>query len=227
MCLAAVAAALGTVACTGARALRWEDVAGEPAAGAVAPAASIDESEGVPAAPSAPAHAEAAPSARGVLLVDGRPVDDGALLEMPRLELACLPAADSLTAPLVARARFDAAAARASLPVGRLWFIVLARDPARSITDPPPHVCRAIPTGMPLKAPLLRVQEPPRRWLIRRIDQGLVDDAHAIVAASAAQSLTAAAHPRVLVDEQGGLLAVALPVEAEDGHPAKAGGGGS
>lgn len=199
--------------------IRWEDVEdgqdGDPPAGPRILATSAPAA--APAAPSPPASppAPAAPPAAGPgpIDVDGRPVEDGALLEMPGLELACLPAADALTAPLAARARYDETAGRLGLPVGRLAFVVLTRDPARSLTDPPPHLCRAIPTAAALKAPFLRTHEPARRWLFRRIGTGLVEDAAALVAASAARQLVAGARPRVLVDDRGGLVAVALPVD--------------
>lgn len=235
-----VAALLGATACATLDGrhgpVRWEDVGdgkddgkdgkdgdappGPPVLPPSAPAAAPTATP-----PPAPPPAPAAPLAAGPgpIDVDGRPVDDGALLEMPGLELACLPAADALTAPLAARARYDETAGRLGLPVGRLAFVVLARDPARSLTDPPPHLCRAIPTAAALKAPFLRAHEPARRWLFRRIGTGLVEDAAALLAASAARQLVAGARPRVLVDDRGGLVAVALPVDG----PGEKGGTGT
>lgn len=201
---------------------RWEDVSppapppppAEVTFASTAPSSGPAPTPPPPAVPPAPASEGAGP-----IDVDGRPVDDGALLDMPGLELACLPAADALTAPLAARARYDESAGRLGLPVGRLVFVVLVRDPARSITDPPPHLCRAIPTAAALKAPFVRVREPGARWLFRRIASSLVDDARALVEATAAKHLSPVARPRVLLDESGGLLAVALPVEGGELPP--------
>ena len=151
------------------------------------------------------------------ILVDGKRVADGDLVPMPALELACLPAANALTAPLEASALFMTTAEKLLLPVGRLAFVVLERDPARSITDPPPHLCRTIPMGFYVKAPLRRANEPPSRWLVRRIATGLVDDAAALIATSEERNYVAAAPPRVLVDETGALVAIALPVSASKG----------
>jgi hypothetical protein len=200
--------------------VRWEDVS--PAARDPAPSVAVASTTSSPdasdarasAAPRAAAPAAPAPRTSAIV-VDGRPVDDGAIVDMPRLELACLPAADALTAPREARERFLAAAARFELPIGRLTFVVLERDPARSLTDPPPSFCRTIPVGTELRAPLRRQQEPARRWLIRRIATGLVADASALVKTSTEKKLAAAAPPRVLVDDEGALVALALPVEGD------------
>jgi hypothetical protein len=148
------------------------------------------------------------------IVIDGHNVDDGALLAMPALELACLPAADSLTQTAKASAHFEAEAEKMAVPLGRLSFILLERDPARSLTDPPPRLCRNIASRTPLKAPLFREKEPAARWLVRRMRANVVVDTAAVLDAALAQQLTASAHPRVVLDPHGALVAVAVPVGA-------------
>jgi hypothetical protein len=147
------------------------------------------------------------------IVIDGKNVDDGAFVDMPQLELACMPAADALTDANKARARFDKVAEKLNVPVGRVTFVLLERDPSRSITDPPPRLCWNIPSATALKAPLFREREVAARWLVRRIATNLVDDAGALVHASTEKKLDAIAAPRVIVDDKGALVAVALPVK--------------
>lgn len=214
--LVAAALALTSSSCATNDAIRWED--------ADVQTTSVTVVDNEPAPPPPPPPRVEPPPAKaaegtGAMKIDGRTVDDGGVLEMPNLELACLPTPEALTNPSAARARFEDTAGKQNLPIGRLTFVVLVRDPARSITDPPPRFCRAIPTNAAIKAPFFRAHEPARRWLFRRIAKSLVDDANALLAASTAQALTMADAPRVVVDEHGALVAVALPVLGDAAQP--------
>jgi hypothetical protein len=144
--------------------------------------------------------------------VEGKAVDGAGLVDVRALELACLADAKALVDTKGVRARFDDVAGKQLVPVGELAFILLERDPARSMTDPPPLLCRTIASSTVLHAPLVRTREPAARWLVKRIEGGLVVDAAALVQQSAAQKLALSARPRVMIDEHGSFVAVAVPV---------------
>ena len=195
--LSVVVLGCALAACAGRDELvRWEDVE-------VAHVTHV-----TPAPPAVPAPT-AAPSSAPVV-IEGLSVDAAGLVNVRALELACLADATALIDPPAVRARFDDVAGRQLVPVGELAFVLLARDPADSITDPPPQLCRTIASSTVLRAPLMRAQEPAGRWLVRRIAAGLVDDAAHLVRDAAALGHTA--QPRVLIDDTGALVAVALPV---------------
>lgn len=146
------------------------------------------------------------------VFIEGHAVDAAGLVDVRALELACLADRAALTDPQAVRARFDDVAGAQLVPVGELAFVLLARDPARSLTDPAPQLCRTIASSTVLRAPLVRTREPAGRWLVRRIAIGLGDDAAQLVRDGAARALAHTAQPRVLIDDAGALVAVALPV---------------
>ncbi len=149
--------------------------------------------------------------------VEGKPVNGAGLVNVRALELACLADAKALTDTKGVRARFDDVAGKQLVPVGELAFVLLERDPARSMTDPPPLLCRTIASSTVLHAPLVRAREPAARWLVKKIEDGLVADAAALVQESATQKLDLSARPRVIVDEHGSFIAIAVPVGAAPG----------
>lgn len=149
--------------------------------------------------------------------VEGKPVNPSGLVDVRALELACLADAKALTDTKGVRARFDDVAGKQLVPVGELAFVLLERDPARSMTDPPPLLCRTIASSTVLHAPLVRAREPAARWLVKRIEAGLVADAAALVQQSATQKLELSARPRVIVDEHGSFVAIAVPVGPTSG----------
>ena len=89
---------------------------------------------------------------------------DGAIVDMPALELVCIADARALVDPAVARARFDEVTKKAGVTLGAPQFVRLLRDPARSISDPPPRLCRPLTAPAQLKAPLEREREPASRF---------------------------------------------------------------
>ena len=153
-----------------------------------------------------------APAAQAQVLIDGHAVDSTGLVLVRALELACLADGSALTDPRAARARFEDIASSQLIPLGELSFVLLTRDPARSITDPAPQLCRTIASHSALRAPLVRAREPARRWLVRRIESGLVDDAARVWHDGKQLALKHTAPPRVLLADTGTLVAVALPV---------------
>ncbi len=191
-----------------------------PAAPAPAPTAARDgnggnDDKGAASVPppkpaAAPEPIATAPvDADGTILVEGMSVDDGELVDVPALDLACMAAPDALTTPQRARARFDETARKLGVTASSFSFVVLERDPARSVTDPPPHLCRTIASDPDtMKAPLLHMHEPAARWRIKRITANLVDDAAALVRSTK----DGVGPPRVILDDSGALIAVALPV---------------
>ena len=208
--LCAAFAVLTSAACaTRDDVVRWEDVDAThvEALASVAPVHASPSHVREVAVPSAPAPRTSEP-----VVIEGRAVDPGGLVDVRALELACLSDRAALTDPKGVRARFDDVAGRQLVPVGELSFIVLARDPSQSITDPPPQLCITIASSTMLRAPLIRAREPAGRWLVRRIGTGLVDDAAHLVRDGGERKLAHTAHPRVLVDDNGALVAIALPV---------------
>src|SRR5690606_35865485 len=114
-------------------------------------------------------------------------------------------------------ARLDENGRKVGATLGAFAFVVLERDPARSLTDPPPRTCRVLEADAPLRAPLLREREPARRWLVRRARGAIPDDASALVRDGAAKNLRPDGRPRLIFDERGALVALALPVAAGEG----------
>ncbi|OGQ22350.1 MAG: hypothetical protein A2138_10510 [Deltaproteobacteria bacterium RBG_16_71_12] len=214
--------------------VRWEDVEPAPTdpghvAAAVAPPGKASPEKAPPEkAPPEKAPPERAPpkvastgglprapiAAARTLLVNGTPVDDGALVELPALELACLADARALTEPSRVAARVSEQGEKLGASLGAFAFVVLERDPARSITDPPPRFCRPLERAAVLVAPLLHRSEPAGRWLVRRAKDGVVADAAALVLECRAKGLTPSGRPRALVDADGALVALAIPVGA-------------
>lgn len=151
------------------------------------------------------------------LLVEGHEPDTRGLVDVRALELACLADGAALTHPKAVRERFDDIAGRQLVPVGELMFVLLTRNPAYSMADPPPQLCRTIASSTVLRAPLIRAREPAARWLVRRLAANLVDDTALLVRDGAHRQLAYVAPPRVLVDDAGVLVAVALPVAVAGG----------
>jgi hypothetical protein len=149
--------------------------------------------------------------------VEGHEPDAQGLVNVRALELACLADPTALTHPKAVRARFDDLAGRQLVPVGELAFVLLARDPKRSLTEPPPHLCRTIASSTVLRAPLMRAHEPAARWLVRRLAGSLVDDTAFLLRDGAHRELAHTAPPRIIVDDAGVLVAVALPVALAGG----------
>jgi hypothetical protein len=205
---------------SGERLVRWEDVdsTSPPPAVAEAEVAAPAEEEPPPATPPPPPPPEApaelpvpVTSSGAPVVVDGKRVDDGDVIDMPALELACLADARALTDPARAAARFEEVARRDNVNVGTLRFVRLVRDPARSIVDPPPRLCRALLGPAALKAPLEREREPASRWIVVQLKTTLGDDAARLARIAAERKLSPTATPRVLLDEEGRAVGVALP----------------
>ena len=221
MKLVAVLVACVAVACATRATARWSDVDGhEPPKIA---RASTAPPPPPPAPPAPPAPPEPAPPptpralAPGDIVIDGKAVDDGAIVDVPAMELACLVAADALVDGPKAKARFESMAEKEQVPLGRIGFVRLERDPARSLTDPPPHWCRNVASRSYLKAPLFREHEAAARWLVKRLSAGIAADAATLIAATLTKNLDVTAHPRVLVDDAGVPVAVAVPVAEKGG----------
>lgn len=214
--------ALALASCVGrSGVVRWEDVEQAPER-ASAPVAARPPTEKAPTekapAEKPPAEKPVAPVAvRGPVLVNGAAVDDGALIELPALELACLADARALTEPSRVAARVDEQKDKLGATLGTFTFVVLERDPARSLTDPPPRFCRPLQGASALIAPLLHKREPAARWLVRRAKDGVAADAAALVEDCRAKGLTPSGRPRVLLDDAGAITALALPVAAGGG----------
>ena len=154
-----------------------------PTGGETASAVSASPVEPVVALPAEPR------AIKDALVVEGKTVDGAGLVDVRALELACLADSKALTDTKGVRARFDDVAGKQLVPVGQLAFVMLERDPARSMTDPPPLLCRTIASSTVLHAPLVRAREPATRWLVKKIEEGLVADAAALVQQSATQRL--------------------------------------
>lgn len=155
--------------------------------------------------------------AGGTLLVNGSRVDDGAVVEVPALELACLADARALTEPTRVAARVAEHGDKLGASLAAFAFVVIERDPAHSITDPPPRFCRRLQGTATLVAPLLHRSEPATRWLVRRAKAGVVADAAALLEDCRAKGLTPSGRPRALLDDEGALTALAMPVGAGGG----------
>jgi hypothetical protein len=227
--------ALALACCAGrSGAVRWEDVEPAPTRAPVAKRPPIDLAPAErpptskppaekpptekPPAEKPSAEKPAAPAAaRGALLVNGAAVDDGAVVELPALELACLADARALTEPARVAARVDEQKDKLGATLGTFAFVVLERDPARSLTDPPPRFCRPLTGASALIAPLLHKREPAARWLVRRAKDGVAADAAALVEDCRAKGLVPSGRPRVLLDDAGAITALALPVAAGGG----------
>lgn len=197
--------------------LRWEDAEPGPSRPSPAPSA-VDPPRPTPpsvvsAARPPPALPQAPIAAPAALRVAGVIVEDGALAELPALELACLADARALSEPADVLARLDEVGRKVGASLGDFAFVVLERDPAKALTDPPPRACRALQAEASLVAPLTRHREAAARWLVRRAREGVVVDTAALLADCQRRGLTPSARPRVLVDERGALVAVAVPVQ--------------
>lgn len=219
---ASLACVLGLVAASCAERsgmVRWEDVEPAPARprAVATPPPAPRPPPPAPRPPTEPAPVAPAPVATSAaLVVNGVPVDDGALVDVPALELACLADARALTEPGRVAARVSEQGTKGGVALGPFSFVVLERDPARSLVEPPPRFCRPLPGAAALVAPLLHHREPAGRWLVRRARAGVVADTAAIVEECRARALTPSGRPRVLVDGAGALVGLALPVASED-----------
>lgn len=206
--------------------VRWEDVEQTPARSVrsvpapvePAPPAALplapEPAPTPPAAPSPlPTPAPVAPIAVApTMVVNGVPVLDGALVELPALDLACIADVHGLTEPARVLARIAEQGQKIGASLGPFAFVVLERDPARSLTDPPPQLCRALQGTAVLIAPMLHKSEPAGRWLVRRARDGVAADAAALLADCETRGLLPSGRPRVIVDDRGAMVAVAVPV---------------
>ena len=80
-----------------------------------------------------------------------------------------------------------------------------------SISDPPPRLCRPLTAPAQLKAPLEREREPASRWLIVHIRTSLADDAARGAQLALEKNLSPTATPRVILDDAGRPIGVAVP----------------
>lgn len=220
--VAVLALSIGAASCAGRSDLvRWEDVdktRGPP----TQERREIDEPRlekkaraappPVPTPPPAPPTAPPRLAPLTPMLINGARVEDGALTDVAALELACLADARALVEPARALARLAESGQKVGATLGSFAFVVLERDPARSLTDPPPLACRPLQGGASLQAPLSRKREPAARWLVRRARDGVAADSAALLADCDRRGLVPAGRPRVIVDEAGALVALAVPV---------------
>jgi hypothetical protein len=195
-CVLVVCAALGAAGCA-------------PRAGLTGPVTTWEET--TPAeqtkttTPATPPEPTAAPKlATAPVVLFGAAVNDG----------ACLADKSALSDVKAVQARLDDVAAAQGVALGAPRVVQLVRDPARSLTDPPPHACRPLVTaGAALKAPLVRDRQAAARWFVQHavVDDALTDAARRVVEGAAAHG-TALAPPRALIDDNGAIIGLALPV---------------
>jgi hypothetical protein len=176
------------------------------------PPASPRETPAREPSPVAPVVSAPAANAQGLALF-GADVRDGAFVDAPALSLACLADPRALTEPALAFGRLEEEAKKLGATLGEPRVVRLVRDPARSLTDPPPRACRPIVEDAVFKAPLSREAEPASRWLVTTSAGRVPDDASRALSRAGAQKLTTTAPPRVIVDENGAILAIVVPVE--------------
>lgn len=194
--------------------LRWEDAEPTQARSAQATPPTDDAPPLPPVeAPRPPPPLPPAPIAvPAALRVAGVVVEDGALAELPALDLACIADPRALSEPAQVLTRLDEGGRKLGASLGDFAFVVLERDPAKSLTDPPPRACRTLQADASLVAPLTRHREAAARWLVRRAREGVAADTAALLADCERRGLAPSGRPRVLVDERGALVALAVPV---------------
>lgn len=144
-------------------------------------------------------------------------VEDGALVRVDAMTLVCIADARALVDTALVFDRLDEEAQKLGATLGAVRVIRLARDPARSISDPPPRACRSLVKDAPLKAPLSREREPVSTWLVTSSSASVVDDSARAVARVNAGAHKVSGAPRAIVDESGAIHALVIPVDAAPG----------
>jgi hypothetical protein len=196
-------------ACATREHVRWEDVTD-----AEKPTPVVENTSAPPPPPPAPPPPEPKPvvvTSTSPVTIEGKNVDDGTLVDMPALELVCIADARALTEPTRVQQRFDDVARKENISLGGLQFVRLLRDPARSVVDPPPRLCRTLAAPAELKAPLEREREPASRWIVVQIKTSLSEDAARVALLAQEKNLSPTSTPRVLLDDEGKPVGVAIP----------------
>ncbi len=167
------------------------------------------------APPSEPSREVAAPRAPTTLA--GHAIEDGVVIAMPGLVLACVPSKDGVLRPAAAQRKLDDTARQQGVALGELRVVRLLRDPARSIAVPPPRACREMVDAARTTAPLFVEREPECDWLVVAPGKdGVVKDAARLLEKSRAMSRRGSAPPRLVLDEDGRVVGVALPLRPRD-----------
>lgn len=180
-----------------------------------APAASASSS--APASTSVAAEPEPeAPAPPPPPTLAGHVVADGAVVPMPALVLACVPAKGGATNPASAQEKLAQVAARQGVSLGGVRVVRLLRDPARSLERPPPRACREMLDGARPTAPLFVEREPETGWLlVEPRSSDVAKEAARLLDESREKRMNGILPPRLVLDEQGRVVALALPVAAE------------
>lgn len=116
--------------------------------------------------------------------------------------VVCLVAADALTAPADALSRWTSAAQAQSVVAvpTALAFVVVRSDPARSLQEPPPLLCRSTQRAVAVRSPLLARENTNGAFVSLQTAN--------IVTAAARIRGTGGRELRVLVDDRGEVLDV-------------------
>jgi hypothetical protein len=144
-------------------------------------------------------------------------VEDGALVRVDAMTLVCVADARALVDTALVFDRLDEEAQKLGATLGAVRMIWLARDPARSISDPPPRACRTLVKDAPLKAPLSRQHAPKSTWLVTAGSASVLEDSARAVARIHAGAHQVTAPPRAIVDESGTITALVIPVDPAPG----------
>jgi hypothetical protein len=140
------------------------------------------------------------------------------MVRVQTLLLACLADPRALTDGASAQRRFDDEGSRQAAPLGGPRLIQLLRDPAHSLTEPPPRLCRILDQDVALRAPLMKIREPESMWLITLIDsESMAETAGRSADRSRRGAYAPLSAPRAIVDESGRWLAFAQPVSRTPG----------
>ena len=135
----------------------------------------------------------------------------------PRGLFACLADKDGLQDPSSTQRRLADEARRQGVALAAVRYVVLVRDPVRSLTDPPPLSCRHVADEKAfLRAPLLARRDGGGEMIsaAARRDR-LLSDVTALLAAIPEAKQT----PLVLLDETDTVVAVAIDVPVPEGAP--------
>ncbi len=218
----AIIAGLAVASCATSHATTWEELAVPHTAADPAPSAPAVEPATVSPTPRAhavavapapvPAPAPPTPDARveGDVQFGGHSLVDDGSFRVTALALVCLADPKGLTDTSDSMARLNAAVARAGVTTGDLRLVQFVRDPARSLSDPPPRVCRDVAVRVEVKAPLSVQQERAATWWITLSRDGVVNDTARAVARARLRGLVVVVPPRALLNAQGQVIAIAV-----------------
>jgi len=133
--------------------------------------------------------------------------------------IVCVVVADALSSPVAGRRRLEQVATTQGVTLAGSaaeTFLILRGDPARSVTEPPPLVCRATREERPFLAPLLRLAQGPA---ILHILEGAD-----VLAGVKGLSGLPGVQLRVLLDAGGAVAATAVVVPSPGAAPSGSGG---